>query len=485
MKKVFKFWQETNSFGSLLTTTQKIKEEGFIAPEAMKAHFLNTKTEVGGLLDQLGHDQLTFLPSFYIFPCGPMEHEGFEWYVDQLLKGLDKNPSPSSMLLAVLHGCLTSTREDDTSGYLLETLKQRWPDQPILASLDLHAHLTDRIVRNLELIVGYRTFPHIDLYETGERLAHFSGKWESAGEKPRSLTRYLPFIVPADTGLHTDPPLKAMWEGLLLIEEKTGWPASYFAAHPWIDAEDAGVTLVAYAHDEDYAWASDQLDQVATDLWQAKDILYVDTPDLHSTWQQMEQHPTRPMILVDSGDVVFAGSPGDSTALLSYLSSSPTALRCLCHIIDPHSADWAKKYQAGDEVSLEVGATWTSDIFKPVPITGKVVNTAHDPYMASGDYAKGISFNPGARLAVQWNQHVVVITEKQDPGFDPNFYRALDLDLTQFDVIAVKSFNTFRPCYKEISEEIFRANTPGASRMNLMELPFKKRRVHPLVDCGF
>ena len=76
------------------------------------------------------------------------------------------------MILA-LHGAMAAEGYDDATGDVLRAVREIiGRDVPLVATLDLHANITRLMAESANALVGYLTFPHIDLYETGERGMH-------------------------------------------------------------------------------------------------------------------------------------------------------------------------------------------------------------------------------------------------------------------------------------------------------------------------
>jgi len=345
------------------------------------------------------------------------------------------------------------------------------------------------MLKHADLIAGYQTYPHSDLRETGRRAARAMLRTLSTDAAPRAVSCKLPMIVPTETSQHSAFPMREVWQRLAAVEERTGLPASCFCPHPWLDAPDSTVVLLAYAPPDQCAETGQALQVAAQELWNSKDELYSPMAGLAQVWQEIESARSRPALLVDSGDVVLAGAPGDSTTVLRFLMESDTSLRCLLHITDPVAAKRLATETLAGVVSMAVGAGLAPAFYKPVELSGELTTCSTAPYTAKGDYARGMLVDAGARAVVRTGNHTVVVTEKPDPAHDPEFFRSLGIAPESHDVIVVKSHNTFRPAYRDISETVFRAATPGVTSPDLSSLPYRHgpQLLHPLapVDPDF
>jgi microcystin degradation protein MlrC len=204
----------------------------------------------------------------------------------------------------------------------------------------------------------------------------------------------------------------------------------------------------------------------------------------------VEQSGQRPVILVDSGDVVLAGAPGDSTAVIRFLDSLDTALKCLLHVTAPRALSLLWEAPRGRETQCTIEPAFGEPSRLPLMLSCRVQTRSEAGYTSSGDYLGGVRIDPGRRLVLRWKGHTLVLAERPDPAHDPEFFRSLGIEPREYDVIVVKSHNTFRPAYRSITETIMRAATPGATNPDLFALPYRSemRRLYPFseaaVDAG-
>ena len=103
--------------------------------------------------------------------AGQLGAADFHWLVEWLVEGV-KGASPLDGVLLALHGAWVAEGEPDADGYVLSRVRQAvGPTVPIAATLDIHANVTRRMVEQADILVGYRSYPHVDMRETGERAA--------------------------------------------------------------------------------------------------------------------------------------------------------------------------------------------------------------------------------------------------------------------------------------------------------------------------
>jgi microcystin degradation protein MlrC len=83
-----------------------------------------------------------------------------------------------------LHGAMVTEQHDDGEGELLRRVREVvGPGVPVVASLDLHANVTRAMVRHADALSIYRTYPHVDMAETGARAAGLLMRMLASGRR--------------------------------------------------------------------------------------------------------------------------------------------------------------------------------------------------------------------------------------------------------------------------------------------------------------
>lgn len=202
MKKIIcgQFKQETNRYSPRLSDEKAYREREYIwDADAIKTHFAGTKTELGAFLDVLDScEQCELIPVMALNAHpGPVTAQCI-WHqvAERLLEAIDAQPHIDGVLLA-LHGAMVTEEMEDGEGQLLQLLRQRLgPDVPIIATLDLHANVTERMIQNATALISCDYYPHTDFYEIGIRTANLLWQTVSGKAKPVMAWRKLPTLFP-------------------------------------------------------------------------------------------------------------------------------------------------------------------------------------------------------------------------------------------------------------------------------------------------
>src|SRR5262249_39588987 len=108
------------------------------------------------------------------------------------------------------HGAALTTEEDDPEGVLFAAIRGIvGPDVPVVATFDLHANVSDRMVDLIDAFIGYRTNPHLDMRERGGEAAAAMREL-LAGTKTERVRLRLPIVPPTVTMLTAAGPYADM-----------------------------------------------------------------------------------------------------------------------------------------------------------------------------------------------------------------------------------------------------------------------------------
>lgn len=267
--------QELNSFAPAPTTRADFEAQGIVRGDALLERAARARVEIGGMVATLRAAGATPLPLLAAHgSCGgPLTRGCFDGLVDELVAGLAAGPAPDGVLLA-LHGAMAVEDEPDAESELLERVRAVLPaGVPIAVSLDLHGHVTPRMLQPGVAYVGYRNYPHTDLYETGERTARLLLDWLAGRCRPVMALAKRPMIVSPANGRTLDGPLSEV--AAVAREIESSGPvrhASLFPVQPWLDFEDLGFGVLVCA-DGDAAAAQAAAERLADLAWERRERL--------------------------------------------------------------------------------------------------------------------------------------------------------------------------------------------------------------------
>lgn len=460
---ICEFHQETNTFNPVVNATERFNAGGAFEGEAPYQNLLSKQSVVRGAVDAITAAGGKIVPSVFMHSGsgGRVADEAFALLLGRMKHYIHANPEIDGVYCA-LHGATCTESVDDACGEFLSFLRGLIGKKPIAVSFDLHAKVTERVLKNADIICGYHTYPHVDFYETGHRAGSRLIAWLE-GKKTYRAAVLLPILLPPAGYTTNEGPFKALMEqGLAMVNEGTLLDFSLFPVQPWLDIPEIASCVLAVA--EDAKTAKNAADRLAAGL---AALAGKADPELFSVAEILElakKNTTgKPVILADSADSPNGGAVGDSpVAAMALLGSG---LRSAVCIRDPKAVEKAFSLGVGAEAEFSVGAVFTPGMPGPMVATGKVIAL----------FPKG-GMHPELKDAavVQFGEVTVLLaTNGHSTGY-PQFYRDMGILPEECDLVVVKANTSFRAYYTNIAGAIYVSDTPGAGASNLRQFTWKK-----------
>jgi microcystin degradation protein MlrC len=356
------------------------------------------------------------------------------------------------------------------------------PGTPITVSLDLHGHITSAMLQPDVAYIGYREFPHIDMYETGYRCAKLLIDWVKGKVKPVMALSKRHMIFSPDSARTTVPPLAdIVAEGRAMEARGEVLHVSLFPVQPWIDTPDLGFAALVCGESKEAAQkAADRLAKMA---WDRRVEFEPDVTPLEDTIRIGLTSPGL-TVVSDSGDAPSGGAAADSTAVLAALlhAGADRADRIsICTICDAEAAAEAAQAGVGKTVTLKVGHK-RSGLGDPLTVTGKVKVITDGTYVLEGLGGNGMAGEMGLTVVLAIGS--IRLNLRSIPHFewDLGIHHSVGLDPASAALVFVRSPAHFRVSYTPVAARIFLADTPGPTCVNMRRIPFTRvtRPFYPL-----
>lgn len=478
--------QETNTFSPISTDVALFESFYLLHGDEMLTGYDGAQVEVPAMMAVLREAGYTPVPLLagYAAAAGPVTRAAFDWIVGEMEERL-REAGPVDGLLLALHGALVV--EDAPSGdtEIIERMRRILPPGvPIGVTFDLHAHVTPQMLQPDTFIIGYREYPHIDLYETGTRAAALMIDTLQGRRRPVMALEKRPMIVPAVNGRTTDGPLSDVARAAR-DSEASGevLHASIFPVQPWIDVPDLGFAALVCADG-----APDAAQAVATRL---ADMAFERRKAFDLGLTPLDEAvriglASEGMTLVsDSGDAPTGGAAADSPAVLRALleggadRADRLSLLTLC---DPGAAEAAHAAGEGAESMFSLGNSLTKGEDGPVSVTAKVLSVSDGVYKMQDAGTRGMRIAMGPTAVLGIGAIRVLVRSEPSTEWDTGMYRSQGLDPATAALVFVKSPSHFRATFGPLADRILLADTPGATRADVRKLPYTRvtRPLYPL-----
>ena len=375
-----------------------------------------------------------------------------------------------------LHGALVAEDLPDVTGALVQRLgRVLGPDIPIAASLDCHANLTRDLVEGLDILVGFKTYPHVDYAQTGRRAAALLLQLMAGRIRPAVRVVRLPMIQPPENHDSATGPIAPQ---IAALEEKRNageiLDGTFFPTQPWLDVAEYG-SAVAITTDGDGARAEELARQLALEWW---DLRQAFVPDLYEPAAAVRQALARPestVMISESADAINSGAGGDSPTVIRALVEHGQA-RGLAFICDAAVVDELAACPPGTRREVVFGRNCDRRFAEPFATEVVVERCVDGKFRQEGLYFNGLEQDMGGAVVLKAARTHILAGRLPVFCSEPNLYRCAGLEPADYEIVSIKSPGSFRPNFAPITEAVLYLDMPGVASANLASMPWQKVR---------
>ncbi len=429
---------------------------------------------IGGMFDVLKDEGTTIAPLLVASACpsGPVTAECYTELKAQLLARLTKAPPVDGVLLG-LHGAAAADNAGDLEGDLLSAVREIvGADTPVVATLDLHAHITETMVTEADALLAWETYPHRDAFETGQRGARALLDILQGTLTPTMAMATVPVMVSAiHGGTELPGPFAEVMERAKAWE-RTGevYSASAILVHPYLDLPKMGGGGIVITNDN-MERAVSLASQLAAEYWDRRFELEPEllTPDAAI---QKGLTETGQILLVETADCCGGGAAGDSVASIRALLAACPNHRSVASVVDPNAAERCHQAGVGAEVHLQLGHQIDTRWGGPVEVTGRVLNLTDGRFQYQGGIWDGRSGDMGPAAVIQAGGIEICIATHPTYEWCGEQLASLGVDTTDAKFVVAKNPMNYHMVWP--SAKAFVLDTPGPTPATLRHLPVKR-----------
>jgi microcystin degradation protein MlrC len=477
------FMHETNTFVPEVTPWRRFNEQsqwpGFKRGPEVLTGFRDFNIALTGFMtvaEKAGH---TILPLSWSFaqPSGRVADSAFERAVSYLITDIAE-AEPEAVFLE-LHGAMTTESIEDAEGELLTRVRRLiGPDMPLLVSLDLHANVTQKMVDNASFMSAYRTYPHIDWLQTGERVAQWFSRVQSWGPHPARAFRQIPFLIPIASGCSMIEPMQGNYRRLAEIEQRTGVHLSLCPGFPAADIYDSGPTVIGYGPTQ--ATVDAAVDELTA-------IVVRSEPDFlqHRAKPETEaldvafaraSTASKPVIIADTQDNPGAGGSSITTGFLQALIARNAERTLVVLMWEPQIAGAAHLSGPGGIINVTFAANGLGPGESPLDAKAEVIAVSDGRFTGTGSMVGGQPINLGLAAWLRVGGVDVVVGSVRQQAHCTAIASHLGIDITTYRVILLKSSVHFRADWQSYADSIVVGASPGSALDDTGLMPFEHLR---------
>jgi microcystin degradation protein MlrC len=482
---VARLWYEGNSFSPIATPLPVFEAREFLQGASARDFYRGTATEIGAAVDFAERSRdwsVEFLLCAAAPPGGPMTQDAFATIRDTILDGLGRDQWDAVYLS--LHGATVTEADPTPELDLLRQVRHVIGRTPLAVTFDLHANLAQEMIALVDIAVGYKTYPHIDMAEIGARAIALAVDTVAGKIRPVCALAKVPAILTSFNMRTTDGP---MAELSTLAAEWRAQPgildASVFGGFAYGDSPFAGASALVVA-DNDPALAERAANTLAAEIERRRDRFTVTLPSAaEGIAQAIATNGEKPVAVVDPADNPLSGGIGDTPALFrAVLDAKPNVPTVFGFFFDPALVLRAHKEGEGAMLEVSLGGRITDAFGPPIAVKARVLKLTDGKFRNQGPMEHNLPVDLGKTAVLDVHGIQVIITESCQTPNDPGYFALHGIDLAKIGLLCVKAKNHFRAGFTPLTRAIIDVDCPGPAAANLQHYRFQHapKTLYPL-----
>lgn len=486
---------ETNTFSPVPTPLARFSGGHPKPPEGKDAHeaFRDTASCMGGFI-RVCEDagvEIRISVAANAPPSGPVEDEAFEYVAEKILGAIRDG---CDGLMLDLHGAMVTETYEDGEGEVLRRIKSEAPDLPVAVPLDMHANLYEEMVGYADVITGYHTYPHVDMFHAAERAGKTLLRSIKGQVKPAMVWGNLPMIPHVMRQGTDDSPNRELQQQAKEMERSGALAASLFTGFPHADITNAGLSAVVVT-DGDHALAERFRDELLQQAWDAREAFVYQLEPLDVSVAEAkalgDREESGPVIILDHYDNTASGGTMDTTDVLAEVLRQELSDVAVFGIYDPAAVEQMITAGVGNHVVLDLGGKLKMPAIarqsRPIRIEGTVKLISNGQYRVTGPMGRGTLMSMGKTAVVETGDIEVVVVSHHVEPFDPGCFTSVGIVPEQKRFLMLKSRIHYRAGFRNLARAVVECAGCGVCTSDYGELTFRniRRPIYPLDHEGF
>ena len=472
---------ETNTFASSRAAFEEFVHAdawpGLSRGAALIESVRGINLPIAGFIEQAAQDRHELKPLLWCSaqPSGPVTRDAFERIAFILLEDLTA-ALPIDAVYLDLHGAMVAEHCDDADGELLRRVRALVGERiPVVASLDLHANVSQTMLEQASALVAYRTYPHVDMAETGARAASLVPRLTTKPPLRRAL-RHADFLMPLTSQCTLIEPARSLMARARELERGSILSLHFTSGFPLADVAECGPSVFGYGTDDSIRSA---VDEIAEELTRSESVAatrFWSIADAVSRALEVARVGLGPVILVDTQDNPGAGGNGDSTSIIKALMRAGAEGVLAGLICDPECARQAHAVGIGRRLRLSLGAK--SGFVGETPIEAEflIESLGDGRFTGTGPFYLGSRMDLGPMACLVLAGVRIVVASRRQQAADQAMFRHVGIEPAGQRILVLKSSVHFRADFGDLASEILIVEAPGPSPADPSKLPFRKLR---------
>lgn len=489
---IARFQHETNTFSPIATPLESFYPQW--GSDAL-TNQTGARTAMGAFIDaaqSMGASIQTPVAA-YANPSATVDANAYQSVCDAICLAVAKG---CDAILLDLHGAMVASGAEDGEGSLLERIRRIAPHTPIGVALDLHANLTSKMVTNSDVMISFKTYPHIDMYQTGEHVARLVLAMLKKEIKPYMTYRQLPILSHTMRSNTNEGAMQEIVNQAIALEKKPGvLGISILAGFSLADFYDAGMSVIVIS-DEHYSKARTVAEECAQQLAEqiigrADGFVYTSAASQASLEDalRLQQKPgSGPVLLLDHSDNVMSGGTCDTTDILELALARGFNNLAAGPITDPTTVNQLLKIGLEKKCSIALGnrSGWVyhDQTKNPLVLEGVVKKIHSGDILVRGPIFTGSILRMGPSVLFETEQAQIVISSERVEPYDLGVMSELGIEIQNKSFVLLKSRMYCRPVFAPLSKGLIECDSdqggPTSSNYDRFDFIKIRRPIFPL-----
>jgi microcystin degradation protein MlrC len=478
---------ETNTFSPVRTDLARFRAWGLHEDAAVITAYKGTNHPLAAYIDlaEARGAAIVTPVAAEAMPSGLVEAATYHYLTGRILDAL-RNDGPFDCAMLDLHGAMVAEPDWDPEGALLAEMRRIAPNLPIAVTLDMHGNITPRVVENCTCLIGYKIYPHTDMYEVGKRIGQVL--LDAMDGKCRPVMSYGHVPVLAQTlRMGTDDFPMGPLQQMTRNAEKTApiLAASVFGGFPMADIKLAGLTAIVVA-DGDKVAAARTRDQLLEFAWENRaEFVYRHEP-LEQAVARAKALDVKPVILLDHADNVGSGGTSDTMNVIREVLRQGLTDVAVATVWDPVAVQAMIKAGPGAMLTLDLGGKSDMPSINekgaPLTVTGKVRSVSDGNWIVLGPMYTGSAVTTGPTAVFESAGVRIVVTSLHHEPWDAGIFTNNGIDPYNCRYLLLKSRIHYRAGFASIGKATITLDGVGVttSDNSILRFDVLERPIYPL-----
>ena len=476
---------ETNTFSPVPTDWRRFEEWGLYVGRAAARAYRGTAMPMGAYLElaeALGAEIVTPIAAESM-PSGPVAEATYERMAGAILAAV---AAGCDAVLLDLHGAMVAEHVADGEGELLRRLRAIRPDLPIAVTCDLHANLTGAMVDNCTALIGYKTYPHVDMYQVGRQIGRIVLDAVQGKCRPVMAWGRIPLLSQTLRQGTDDEPMKSLIAATRAAEAAPGiLAATLFGGFPLADIAAAGMSAIVVA-DGDRGAAEAARDPLLAAAWAARRDFIYDHEPLGQAVARAREMTDGPILLLDHADNVGSGGSEDVMTVLGEVIAQELEDVAVAAIWDPAAVAQMARAGVGAEVTLELGGKTDMPALglagAPLTVTGRVKVLSDGTWTVHGPMYTGVTVHMGPTAVLDTGRVEIVVVSRHHEPWDTGVFTSVGIQPARKRYLLLKSRIHYRAGFAPLAKATIPLDGEGVTTSDNRLLDYRnvRRPIFPL-----